>query len=68
MEAGVAATLVDEGPWVEFSADVSKLRADLSDIEVQFFQIRRRRTCWMASGARMTDAAKQFIRDGTIME
>ncbi len=81
VEAGVAATLVDEGPWVEFSADVSKLRADLSDIEVQFYvkaiagQVDIDADwdayvkSWMANGgARMTDAAKQFIRDGTIME
>jgi hypothetical protein len=81
VEAGVAATLVDEGPWVEFSADVNKLRGDLSDIEVQFYvkaisgeididaEWDSYLKSWMANGgARMTDAAKQFIRDGTIME
>ena len=81
VEAGVAATLVDEGPWVEFSADVNKLRGDLSDIEVQFYvkaisgeididaEWDSYLKSWMANGgARMTEAAKQFIGDGTIME
>ena len=81
VEAGVAATLVDEGPWVEFSADISRLRADLSDIEVQFYvkaisgeididaEWEAYVRSWMNNGGdRMTTAAKQFIRDGTTME
>ena len=66
---------------MEFSADVNKLRGDLSDIEVQFYvkaisgqididaEWDAYVESWMANGgARITEAAKQFIHDGTIME